>query len=80
MEQEGSFLHSQELAICPDLKQINPVHPPISLSEIQYDILPSMARSPTKTLYEPLLYLMRATCSILLDLINRIISGEEYGL
>jgi hypothetical protein len=89
MEQEGSFLHSQEPGTCPVLSQINPIHTPISLSEIQFDIiLPSMAGFSkwffpsnllTKTLCEPLLYLIRATCStILLDLITRIIFGEEY--
>jgi hypothetical protein len=38
-------------------------------------------RSPAKTLYAPFLFLMRATCPtylILLDLITRMIFGEEY--
>ena len=61
MEYKGSFLHSPEPATCPDLSQINPVHSPIPLSEIQFDIIPlSTVRASKwflslKTLYEPLL-------------------------
>jgi len=74
------------------LSQINPVHAPqptswrsiLILSFHLLLVLPSglfHSDFPTKTLYTPLLSHIRATCLahlILLDLITRIIYGEEY--
>jgi len=74
------------------LSQINPVHAPyhtswrsiLILSSYLHLLLPSglvPSGFPTKTLYKLLLFPIRATWSahlILLDLISRIILGEEY--
>jgi hypothetical protein len=73
----------------PILNQIDPVHPPIPISEVpsyfhQRLGLPSVlfpSDFPIKTVFTLLLSLISATCSahlILLDLITRNILGEEY--
>jgi len=76
----------------PILHQLDPVHTPHSTSSIFILILSAHLRLglpgglfpsgfPTKTLYTPLLSPIRTTCPahlILLDLITRIILGEEY--
>ena len=71
----------------PLLRQINPVHAPISHSlkihpshlclGLPSGLFPS--GFPTKTLYIPLLSPIHATCPVhLLDVITRSIFGEEY--
>jgi len=89
MEPEGSLLQSQ--APGHILSQINPLHVPIPLLEDLFYIISHLRLGlqsgcfpsglPIKTLYAPLLSPIRITCPtnlILLDLITRIIHGEEY--
>jgi len=90
MEPEGSFPHSHVPATCPC--QINPVSAPIPLSEdpsqyhpLIYAWLFPVVSFPQVSLpnilYLPLLSPICATSPahfILLDLIPRIIFGEEY--
>jgi hypothetical protein len=92
MEPEGSLPHLQVPAPVSILYQINPVHTPTShfLNIHLNIILPSMSgstkwslylRFPTKSLYVRFFSLKRATCPaplILLNLITRIIFGEDY--
>ena len=86
MEPKGSLLQSQvpTNCPCPESKQSSPCHPSHFL-KIQFNIilLPtprSPSGLPTKTLYAPLLSPIHATCRAhhLLDLITRIIFGEQY--
>jgi hypothetical protein len=92
MEPEGSLLHSQVPANClyPEPPQSSP-YPTSHLQKVPLSIiLPSTpglpsglfpSGFPTKTLYTPLSYRIRATCPnhlILLDIITRTIMGEEY--
>ena len=92
MEPEGSLPHSQVPATCPypEPARSSPRHHSISwktgliLSSHLCLGLPSglfLSGFLTKTLYMPLLSLIRATCPahlILLDFITRTILGEEY--
>jgi len=93
MEPEGSLPHSQQPATSPYPEPARsspyPPHPTswrsnIILSSHLHLGLPSglfPSGFPTKTLYTPLLSLIRATCPghlILLDLITRAILGEQY--
>ena len=92
MEREGSLPLLQQLATCLILSQINPVHAShptswrsilILSSHLSLSLTSALSPSgfPTKTLSAPLLSPIRATCSahlILLDLITRVIFGEEW--
>jgi hypothetical protein len=88
MEPEGSSPHSQEPATspCAESDQSHPASLRYGLAS-SYHLLvgfPSglfVSGLPTKTLYAPLLSVMRATCPaylIFLDLIARIMFGEGY--
>ena len=93
MEPEDLLPHLQEFTLCPDPQphQSSPCPHPTSRRYIL--ILPSHlslglpsrflpSGFPTKTLYEPPLSLIRATCSTHLSplgLIIRIMSCEEYS-
>ena len=74
------------------IRQIDPVYAPPQFSKIPFNIIvpstpilpsgPLPSGFPTKTLYAPLLSPIRATRPVhvsLLDLITRMINGEEYG-
>ena len=77
----------------PVLSQLDPVHTPHPTSRRSIFILSSHLRLgltsglfpsdfPTKTLYTPLFFPIRATCPahlVLLDFITRTILGEDYG-
>jgi hypothetical protein len=81
-------IHNSPL-IAPILSQIDPAHPTsrrsilILSSSLRLGLPSGLLRSgfPTTTLYVPLLFPIRATCCAhlsLLDLITRMIFGEEY--
>jgi hypothetical protein len=92
MEPTGSSAHSQQPATCPYREpDCSSQHPLQHFSKIHVNIIPHLRLGlpsgllpsgfPTKTLYAPLLSPIRATRPahlILLDLITRIIHGEEY--
>jgi len=92
MEPEGSLPHSQVLATCPYPEPSqSSTYPTSHFLKIHLNIIllstpgsfkwSSSLGFPTKTLYKPLLYPIRATCSahlILLDVITRTILGEQY--
>jgi hypothetical protein len=88
MEPEGSLPHSQVSAICPypESARSSPTswRSILLLSSLLRLGLPSglcPSEVPTKTLYTPLLSPLLATCPahlVRLDLINRIIFGEQY--
>ena len=92
MEPEGSLPHSQQPATCPcpEPDQSSPVRPSHFLNILHNIILPSMRGSSKwplsirfsyQNLYTPLLFPIRAICTahlFFLDLITRIIFGEQY--
>ena len=82
MEIGGAFSHSHQTAAYPIQNQINPVYYPIPCLEIRFNIIPDQslglpggllpAGFPTKTLYAPILFPIRAISPfhlILLDLV-----------
>jgi len=87
MEPEGSLRHSQVPATSPyPVTALSSSPPPTSHFQkihLRLGLLGCLFPSdfPTKTLYTPLISLIRATwpaCLILLDFITRTILGEEY--
>ena len=92
MDSEGSLPLLQKHATCPypEPDQYSPCSHPTSrrsiliLSSHLHLSLPSglfLSGIPTKSLYAPLQFSLRATCPtylFILDLITRIIFGEEY--
>jgi hypothetical protein len=92
MELEGSLPHSQEFVTYPYSESYNiyPAYPPpFQFLRISFNmILPYTPGFPsgfypssftTKILYEPLLFIVRATCPahlILLDLVTRIVFSK----
>jgi hypothetical protein len=90
MEPEGSSPYTQEPATCPYPEQDRsslrpPPHPtsrrPILILSSHLRLGPIPSGFPTEALYAPLLSPIRATCPAhlsLLNLITRVIFGEEY--
>jgi hypothetical protein len=92
MEPEGLLPHSQEAATCPFPKPDQSSPCPQTTYQRSVLILslhlhlglpssPFFSGFPTKTLYAPLLFHKRATCSAYLsrlDMITRITFGEKY--